>query len=76
MLFLYKRHTRQCGHRSRTYRKCKCPIWVQGIVDDIPVRKSLGLISWDRADEKRRELEEGEHIQIEAATRNFIVIGP
>ena len=35
MLTIYRRHRRNCSHRSegRGYRRCLCPIWVDGMHD-------------------------------------------
>ena len=30
MLQIYRRHLKSCSHTSRSYRRCPCPIWVQG----------------------------------------------
>ncbi len=49
MLALYRRHAPPCEHRSRRYRRCSCPIWVQGSLAGAYVRKSLDLRSWDAA---------------------------
>ena len=34
MLTLYRRHTNACGHADRYYRRCKCPVWIEGVKDD------------------------------------------
>jgi integrase/recombinase XerD len=58
MLTLYRRHTRSCGQKDRYYRRCKCPMWVEGTTDvGEYIRHSLKLTSWERAEEKKRELE-------------------
>jgi len=49
MLALYRRHQPPCEHHSRRYRRCSCPIWVQGSLAGQYVRKSLDLRSWDAA---------------------------
>jgi integrase len=51
MLALYRRHQPPCGHTSRRFRKCKCPIWVQGSLRGEYVRRSLDLRSWEAASE-------------------------
>ena len=33
MLTLYRRHTKTCGQSDRYYRRCKCPVWVEGTKD-------------------------------------------
>ncbi|MCC6589047.1 MAG: tyrosine-type recombinase/integrase [Bryobacterales bacterium] len=60
MLTLYRRHLKACGQTDRYYRRCKCPVWVEGTKDDGEyIRHTLKLTSWERAEEKKRELEAG-----------------
>jgi hypothetical protein len=44
MLILYRRHKQSCAHRSegRNYRRCRCPIWVDGSLAGQEIRKALG----------------------------------
>jgi integrase/recombinase XerD len=49
MLTLYRRHLKECPHDDRRYRRCKCPIWVQGSLAGEKIRKSLDLTSWEAA---------------------------
>ncbi len=49
MLRIYRRHRLVCGHRSERYRRCQCPIHVEGSLDGEQVRKSLDLNSWEAA---------------------------
>jgi integrase/recombinase XerD len=62
MLTLYRRHLKSCPYRSvgRKYRRCRCPIWVDGLVGDRDIRQSLGIRDWLRAQEIARGLEVGE----------------
>src|ERR1035438_9422294 len=57
MLTPYRRHRADCKHRSRRYKACSCPIWIQGTLNDSPVRRSLDMTSWEAAIKKIRELE-------------------
>jgi len=59
MLTIYRRHRKNCEHREagRTYRRCRCPIWVDGFVGDLEIRKSLGTRDWQKAQETVREWE-------------------
>ncbi len=43
MLTIYRRHLKACDHRSegREYRRCRCPIWVDGFLGDEEIRKAL-----------------------------------
>lgn len=70
MLNPYRRHGRSCAHRGegRKYRRCRCPIWVEGLLGDQPIRKSLGTRDWDRALETvhRWEAERREPVAIAA----------
>jgi integrase len=51
MLTIYRRHTQSCPHRreGRKYRRCRCPIWVDGFLSGKEIRKSLELRSWEKA---------------------------
>ncbi len=63
MLTLYRRHRRRCSHRreGRTYRRCQCPIWMDGILAGQEMRKSLRLRDWQKAQSLVRQWEaEGE----------------
>ena len=59
MLTIYRRHRRECEHRSegRKYRRCRCPIWVDGVLSGREIRKSLGLANWEKAQGIVREWE-------------------
>ncbi|MEW6323626.1 MAG: hypothetical protein AB1635_21345, partial [Acidobacteriota bacterium] len=49
MLRLYRRHRVSCPHTSERFRRCACPIYVEGSLAGEPVRKSLDLTSWKAA---------------------------
>jgi integrase/recombinase XerD len=83
MLTIYRRHVKSCEHRSegRAYRRCKCPVWVDGFLGDRDLRKSLNTRDWQKALEKIREWEargtikqekEEVLVPIDAATASFI----
>jgi integrase len=59
MLTIYRRHRKSCSHRTegRAYRRCQCPIWVDGILAGKEIRESLKLRDWQRAQEKVRDWE-------------------
>lgn len=57
MLTIFRRHTRSCPHTSRTYRRCSCPISVEGTLAGETIRKSLDLTSWAAAQNVVREWE-------------------
>jgi integrase/recombinase XerD len=59
MLTIYRRHLKTCDHQDegRRYRRCKCPIWVDGQLNGAEIRKSLDLRDWTKAQEQVREWE-------------------
>lgn len=74
MLTLYRRHLRSCEHRAegRAYRRCKCPIWVDGFLGKREIRESLKLRDWTKANEKIQEWEaEGEVVAEEIEPTNI-----
>ena len=75
MLTIYRRHRATCKHRSRQFKGCFCPIWVQGVLDGKPVRRSLDLTGWEAAQRKVRELEiegEGKVLSVSEASERFL----
>ena len=59
MLTIFRRHSRKCPHRSkgREWRKCNCPINLEGQLGSKYIRESLGLRSWEAAQALVRDLE-------------------
>jgi len=59
MLTTYRRHLKTCKHQSegRKYRRCRCPIWVDGFIGDQEIRKSLNMRDWEKAQDTIREWE-------------------
>jgi integrase len=56
MLTIFRRHVKACPHKSRRYRRCACPIWIEGSIGDERVpRKALNLSTWEAAEEYVRE---------------------
>src|ERR1700730_16793887 len=47
MLTLFRRHVKACLQTSRRYRRCQCPIHVEGSLRGEKIRKSLDLTSWE-----------------------------
>lgn len=81
MLTIYRRHLRKCSHRSegRSYRRCHCPIWVDGFIDGRESRESLRLRDWQKAQEKIRDWEasgettaEEEPVTVASACAEFL----
>lgn len=56
MLTPYKRHKKDCVHKSkgRAYRRCTCPIWADGVFNGAEIRLSLRVNTFEDAE---RELE-------------------
>lgn len=56
MLTIFRRHGTGCPHKSRRYRRCQCPIWIDGSIGEEKVsRRSLNLTSWEAAEDYVRE---------------------
>ncbi len=57
MLTPYRRHTKHCEHRNegRKYRRCKCPVWVDGFLGKQETRQSLRTCDWEKAQKLIRE---------------------
>jgi integrase len=84
MLTLYRRHLKSCKHRGegREYRRCKCPIWVDGLIGGRDIRQSLQTRDWQKASDRVHEWEsrdskddlkvEREPITIEQAGAEFL----
>lgn len=81
MLTIYRRHVKTCAHRSegRKYRRCRCPIWVDGFLDRQEIRKSLDTRDWERAQATIREWEaageqppEPESVTVAEAWQQFL----
>jgi integrase/recombinase XerD len=81
MLTIYRRHKKNCAHRSegRKYRRCRCPIWADGFRGREEIRKSLDTCNWEEAQRVVREWEaqgdrppEPEPVTISHAWEEFI----
>jgi len=59
MLSPYKRHLATCKQKDkgRTHKSCRCPIWVQGVLDGKKIRESLKTSNWQKAQETIRDWE-------------------
>ena len=59
MLTAYRRHVKNCPHRDegRKYRRCRCPIWVDGFLNGVEIRESLEHRDWEKAQGQIREWE-------------------
>jgi len=79
VLTLYRRHLAECPHAGmgRRYRRCKCPLWVQGTLGGHKLRRALDLTSWEAAQDLVRTWEaqgsiSAELVRIEDAVRAFL----
>jgi len=65
-----------CPHRMRTYKKCGCPIWVQGTLHGKWIKKSLDLRNWEAAQRLVRDWEGGnagsEDASVRTACESFV----
>ena len=59
MLTIYRRHKKSCKQRDggRAYRRCLCPIWVDGLLNGEEIRKSLKTRDWKLAHDRIRQWE-------------------
>src|ERR1700739_1567721 len=82
MLTIYRRHQKDCEHRAagRGYRRCHCPVWVDGFLGGEEIRKSLRTSDWQVAQYHVREWESlqsepkstAEPITIKRAAEQFL----
>jgi integrase/recombinase XerD len=57
-VILYKRHKQSCPHQAdKTYRRCRCSIWLEYNTNGVQTRKSAMTFSWEEAQEKARAIE-------------------
>ncbi len=49
MLRIYRRHRTHCPHRTERYRRCSCPIYVEGSLGAETIRQALDQTSWEAA---------------------------
>src|SRR5271167_567748 len=78
MLRVYRRHNPvKCEHTERTWRRCSCPLWVDGTLQGKRHHKTLKTRNWDEAQRKAQKLEaegkpEGQPKTITETTEAFI----
>ncbi|SRR5258707_1965325 len=58
-LSIYRRHLKRCKqrHDGRSYRRCPCPVWVDGLLNGVEIRRSLKTRDWQSAHELVRQWE-------------------
>jgi integrase/recombinase XerD len=73
MLGIFRRHQKRCDHRKegRKYRRCHCPVWVDGSLNGVEIHKSLRTRDWQKAQGIVREWE-AEDRQTSLAERQTI----
>jgi integrase len=58
MLTLYRRHLKRCSKADdRYWKRCSCPMWVEGTANGTYIRRSLQTASWERAQGLALEVE-------------------
>jgi integrase/recombinase XerD len=58
MLTLYRRHRKRCPKTAdRFYKRCSCPMWVEGTANETYIRRTLKTGSWERAVTLARTIE-------------------
>jgi hypothetical protein len=58
MLTLYRRHLKRCSKADdRYWKRCSCPMWVEGASNSVYIRRSLQTASWERAQGRALEIE-------------------
>jgi integrase/recombinase XerD len=77
MLHIYRRHNPDlCDHKERTWRRCSCPLWVDGLLRGRRYHKSLKVRNWEVAAAMAQRLEaegeEEESKKISDATEEFV----
>jgi len=73
-LDLYRRHTAGCPDRGKGsgWTRCRCPIWVYGVVGERKIRQSLGLRDWGRALKRIERWEEGKTEEVVHSPRQAV----
>jgi integrase/recombinase XerD len=64
MLTLYRRHLKRCSRKEdRYWKRCSCPMWVEGTVNGSYTRRSLQTASWERAQGLAQQIESADDPQ-------------
>jgi integrase/recombinase XerD len=72
MLKLYRRHRKSCPHKTRNYRRCRCPIWAAGTANGKKVKRSLGTCVWDDAEMQLRTESSAVVVSLDEAIARFM----
>jgi integrase/recombinase XerD len=58
MLHVYRRHNpARCSRTERTYRRCSCPLWVDGTLAGKRYNTTLKTRNWEEGQKKAQKLE-------------------
>jgi integrase/recombinase XerD len=75
MLTLYRRHHPGCAKRGdRYWKRCRCPVWVEGKVGTAYVRRSLKTKSWERGQAECMRLEQARDLSPEKPRSTGVTI--
>lgn len=80
MLTLYRRHSTSCPkQKDRYWKRCSCPMWVEGTINNQYIRRSLKTTSWIRASDTVSKMEEtgkdtraAEKVRVDQAVKVFL----
>ena len=79
MLSVYTRHSNDCPKRDDlNWKRCRCPKWINGMLNAGFIRKSAKTRSWEKADDLKRQWEEAESakkaepVSIDAAVEAYL----
>jgi integrase len=84
MLTLYRRHLKRCSKADdRYWKRCSCPMWVEGTASGTYIRRSLKTASWERAqglaldiesadDPKSPPAKKEESVSLQQAVREYL----
>jgi integrase/recombinase XerD len=75
MLSIYTRHYPPCPRTDIHYRRCRCPKWIRGVLENgDALRLSAHTRSWVDAERKAREMERAVsgRITVECAVQAYI----
>jgi integrase/recombinase XerD len=71
MLTLYRRHLKRCSKTGERYwKRCSCPMWVEGTVSGSYLRRSLHTGSWERAQGLAQQIEAAQDPTAQAEIRH------
>lgn len=77
MLGIYRRHQKSCPHRKdgRRYRRCRCPVWVDGHLNGAEIHKTLGTRDWQKGQELVRKWEADGDTAAGTAATDLVTLG-